>query len=185
MSGPQIDREVKNIVLIGFMGTGKTSVGLKLAQKLGMQFIDTDDVIEAENGMKISEIFAKNGEEYFRDLETDLVRRICKLCDLVIATGGGVVKRTENIDNLRSNGLLIWLDASPEVILNRTSGSNHRPLLQVPDPLDQICKMLKERERFYSQADYRIDTSNLTVDEVVDKIIEIFKGATKIGRDSC
>lgn len=176
-------REVKNIVLIGFMGTGKTSVGLRLAQKLGMQFIDTDSMIEDESGMKISEIFAKNGEEYFRDLETNLVRRICKLCNFVIATGGGIVKRAENVDNLRSSGLLIWLDASPEVILCRTSGFNHRPLLQVPDPLGQICKMLKEREEFYSQADHRVDTSNLTVDEVVDKIIDIFKGAMKIGRD--
>jgi len=168
-------RNITNIVLIGFMGTGKTSVGMRLAKILQMQFIDTDDIIEKDSGISISEIFSKMGEDHFRDLESRSVEKICKLSQHVIATGGGAVIREQNLRNLRSTGILFCLDATPEVIFQRTSGYSHRPLLNVDDPVSQIRKMLRAREPFYARADYRIDTSHLTVDQVTDKILKLWK----------
>lgn len=165
----------KNIVLVGFMGTGKTSVGIKLADILNMQFVDTDVLIEKENGMSISDMFSQKGEEYFRDKESSVIERVSKLDNQVIATGGGAVKREENINNLKTNGVIFCLHASSEIILQRTSSEGHRPLLQVDDPLKRISEMLKEREPFYAQADYRIDTSDLTIEQVIEKIVNIFK----------
>ncbi len=170
-----MERNISNIVLVGFMGTGKTSVGMKLAEALGMNFIDTDDIIEEDCHKSISDIFAHEGEEYFRDLESAVVDKVCKLSGYVIATGGGIVKREINIKKLKSTGMMFCLSASPEVILQRTSGYNHRPLLQVEDPISHIRKLLNEREQFYACADYTIDTSNIDIDQVVEKIISIFK----------
>ncbi len=170
-----MERNISNIVLVGFMGTGKTSVGMKLAEALGMNFIDTDDIIEEDCHKSISDIFAHEGEEYFRDLESAVVDKVCKLSGYVIATGGGIVKREINIKKLKSTGMMFCLSASPEVILQRTSGYNHRPLLQVEDPISHIRKLLNEREQFYACADYTIDTSNIDIDQVVEKIINIFK----------
>jgi shikimate kinase len=163
-----------NIVLVGFMGTGKTSVGTQLAEMLEMQFIDTDEIIEKDSGMSISEIFAKMGEDHFRDLESRTIERVSKLERQVIATGGGAVKREKNLQNLKNSGIVFCLYASPEIILQRTSRYNHRPLLQVDDPVSKINEMLKEREQFYTKADYMIDTSKLTIDQVVEKIQSIF-----------
>ena len=170
-----MERNISNIVLVGFMGTGKTSVGKKLAEILGMNFIDTDDVIEKDYNKSISDIFAHNGEEYFRDLESAVVDKVYKLSGYVIATGGGIVKREINIKKLKSTGMMFCLSASPEVILQRTSGYNHRPLLQVSDSINHIRKLLIEREPFYACADHIIDTSNIDIDQVVEKIISIFK----------
>jgi shikimate kinase len=170
----------QNIVLVGFMGTGKTSVGIQLAEMLKMQFIDTDDLIEKDSGMSISDIFAKMGEDHFRDLESKIAEKASKLENQVIATGGGIVKREKNIENLKKTGILFCLDASPKIILQRTSGYDHRPLLQVDDPISRIHDILKEREPFYAKADYRIDTSELTVDQVVEKIQNILKVRSKI-----
>jgi shikimate kinase len=168
---------IKNIVLVGFMGTGKTSVGVRLAEMLKMQFVDTDDLIEKESGMSISDMFSQKGEDYFRDRESSIIEKVSKLGGQVIATGGGAVKREENVNNLRANGIIFCLHASPEVILQRTSSYSHRPLLQVDDPISKIQEMLKEREPFYDKADYRIDTSQLTLEQVVDKIQSIFMEA--------
>ena len=165
----------KNIVLIGFMGTGKTSVGIRLAETLGMSFVDTDDLIEKDSGMIISDIFSKMGEDYFRDLESKVAEKISKLENQVVATGGGIVKREKNIENLKKTGVIFCLDASPEIILQRTSGYAHRPLLQVDDPISRIRDLLKEREPLYAKADYRIDASELTVEQVADKINNIWK----------
>jgi len=170
MSDMKADR---NIVLIGFMGTGKTSVGIRLAEMLGMTFVDTDDLIEKDSGMIISDIFSKMGEDYFRDLESSIIERVSKLERQVIATGGGAVKREKNLQNLKSSGIVFCLYASPEVILQRTSGYDHRPLLQVDDPISKINEILREREQFYAKADYRIDTSELSIDQVADKIHNI------------
>lgn len=167
-------RNISNIVLVGFMGTGKTSVGIKLAKALSMSFIDTDDIIENDYKMSISDIFALHGEEYFRDLESAVVEKVCKLNGYIIATGGGIVKREMNIKKLKESGVVFCLSASPEIILQRTSGDNHRPLLRVEDPINQIKRMLSERKQFYECADYNIDTSDLNIDQVAEKIISIF-----------
>ncbi len=169
-----MERNISNIVLVGFMGTGKTSVGIKLASALGMSFIDTDDIIENDYKMSISDIFALYGEEHFRDLESAVVEKVCNLNGYVIATGGGIVKREMNIKKLKETGIIFCLSASPETILQRTSGYNHRPLLQVEDPINHIKRMLNERQPFYDCADYNIDTSNLNIEQVVGKIISIF-----------
>jgi len=163
-----------NIVLIGFMGTGKTSVGLRISEITGMRFVDTDDIIEDESKMSISEIFSKMGEDYFRDLESESVKKVSQLSNHVISTGGGVVKRGQNVNNLKSTGIIFCLDTTPELIMQRTKNYSHRPLLQVEDPVSHICKMLREREPFYACADHRIDTSNLTINQVAEKIIGIF-----------
>ncbi len=166
------DFQVKNIVLIGFMGTGKTVVGKALAEKLGLQFIDTDDLIEEEVKMAISEIFSKYGEEYFREIEKKVVEKISKLKNLVIATGGGMVVRPENIKNLKKNGVIICLTAEPEVILSRIKEETHRPLLRAGDPLKKIEELLAQREKGYRQASIIIDASNLSTEEIVSKILE-------------
>ena len=171
----EMEKDRKNIVLVGFMGTGKTSVGIRLAEMLKMQFVDTDDLIEKESGMTISDMFSKMGEDYFRDRESSIIEKVSKLDGQVIATGGGAVKREENVNNLRATGIIFCLHASPEVILQRTSGYEHRPLLQVEDPIKKINEMLKERESFYAKADYRIDTSDFTIEQIVDTIANIYE----------
>jgi shikimate kinase len=161
------------------MGTGKTAVGTRLAEMLHMKFIDTDDIIEEDSGRSISDIFSEMGEEHFRDLESEAVKKVCKLNRHVIASGGGAVIRERNVQNLRSTGMLFCLDATPEVIFQRTSQYTHRPLLQVEDPIGRIRKMLRIREPFYSLADHRIDTSQLTVNQVADKIADLFRACLK------
>ena len=163
---------MKSIILIGFMGTGKSRVGKELAKKLGWRFLDTDDLIEEKCGMKIKEIFKKFGEKYFRDRESEAARKVGRLKGTVIATGGGIVLREKNIKNLRKNGILICLTSKPEVILKRIGKSNKRPLLapKREDALFQIRSILKKRKPYYAQADYVINTSNLRVREVVERI---------------
>lgn len=160
-----------NIILLGFMGTGKTCVGKRLAERLKMEFLDMDDLIEEEEGRSISEIFERFGEAYFRDKESSICERVSRLDNYVIATGGGVVLREANIKNLRCNGILISLTATQEVIYERTSRSGKRPLLK-ENPRYRIHKLLKAREPYYRKADWMLDTSSLSIDKVVDKIIE-------------
>jgi shikimate kinase len=157
------------------MGTGKTEVGRKLAEKLKMNFVDMDDLIESEEGMKISEIFARFGESYFRRIEKEIAKRVSKLNNHVIATGGGVVLDEENLNNFRKNGILICLTATPEAIFERTSKSTHRPLLNEANPMEKIKKLLQYRAPFYAKAQYSVDTTDLSIQEVADRIIGILK----------
>jgi len=175
----QTQRNIKNIVLVGFMGTGKTSVGILLSNMLNMKFIDTDDIIEQNCQERISEIFANKGEEHFRDLESKAIEKACLLNHYIISTGGGAVIREQNIQNLRNVGLLFHLDATPEVIFQRTAQQSQRPLLMVEDPLNRIRELLKQRAPFYAQADYRIDTSGLTVEEVAKRIFDLYESFNK------
>jgi shikimate kinase len=161
---------MKNIVLTGFMGAGKSVVGRNLAKRRDMNVVDTDDVIEKESKMEISEIFSRFGEAHFRELESAAVRKVSTLKDHVIITGGGVVLKAENIENLRKNGAIIYLRASPEALYNRVKDETHRPLLQVTDPLERIRELLKYRARLYANNDLEIDTSNLSVEEVIEEI---------------
>lgn len=162
---------MKNIVLTGFMGAGKSVVGRKLAERLGLGVVDTDDVIEEESGMEISEIFSRFGEARFRELESEAVQKVASLENSVIVTGGGVVLKAENIDTLREKGVIVYLHAAPETVYNRVKNETHRPLLQVEDPLKKIKELLDFRAPFYANNDIEIDTSNLSVDEVVEEII--------------
>ncbi len=173
-----------NISLIGFMGTGKTSAGKLLAKKLRMQYVDTDKVIEKKAGMRVPEIFSNFGEPYFRELEAKAVKEVSEKNNQVISCGGGVVLREENTRNLKRRGPVVCLTASPETIYARIKHETHRPLLNVPDPEKRIRELLEMRAPFYAKADYVIDTTELSVEQVVEKIIELTKTATRAPRAS-
>ncbi|WP_333654172.1 shikimate kinase [Dissulfurispira sp.] len=163
---------MKNIVLTGFMGTGKTEVGRILSRKLGYVLVDADTEIEKEQGITITEIFKQYGEPKFREIESNVIKRLSEIKNAVISTGGGAVLRQENMDNLRKNGVIICLTASPETILKRTSNNNDRPLLQVDNPLQKIKELLEFRKPYYEKADIMIDTEGKSPIEVAEEIIE-------------
>lgn len=161
------------IILTGFMGSGKTSVGKEISERLGYSFIDTDSLIEEREGMPISLIFKEKGEDYFRRLERATVEEVSLKSNVVIATGGGVIKDKRNVDNLGRRGIIIWLKADPEVILKRVmTEGDKRPLLDVKEPLDEIKRLLAERERLYMQSDIVIDTDFIMPSEAAQEIIE-------------
>ena len=163
-----------NVILTGFMATGKTSVGRRVAMKLGLEFIDTDQEVEKVTGLTIKEIFQRYGETRFRSEESAAVKRVAGLYNKVISTGGGVVLNPDNMTALAANGLIINLEANPQVIMERVSRRNTRPLLQEENPLQIIINLIKERQPFYEKAAYSIDTSNLTLEQVVDRVVEIY-----------
>jgi len=162
----------KNIILTGFMGVGKTSVGTRLAKDLGYAFVDTDTLIEADQKITIAEIFSTFGEPRFRDVETRIILQVLEDEGQVISTGGGAVIRDENRAAFKKAGLVVCLTARPEVIFERIKHETHRPLLQTPDPLSRIRELLASREKFYHQADLIIDTSDKSVDDAVREIKE-------------
>ncbi|HAX61539.1 MAG TPA: shikimate kinase [Elusimicrobia bacterium] len=161
-----------NIVLTGFMATGKSEVGKELARLLEMEFVDTDDLIEEKSEMKIPEIFAKKGEKYFRDVESQIAKEVGSYDNYVIATGGGIVLRQENIKALKKNGKIINLTTSVEKILCRVSKSFGRPLLNVKDKKAEIEKLLAERKPYYKKCDFSFDTTETTSVEAAKKIIK-------------
>lgn len=163
---------MKNIVLTGFMGTGKTEVGKILAQRLGLTFFDADSIIEQEQNITITEIFRQFGEPYFRDIEADVIKRLSEKDRVVIATGGGAVLREENMKNLRKKGIIVCLMASPETILRRTSNDSSRPLLQVEDPLKKIKELIEFRRPYYENSDIMVDTDDKNPAEIVEEIME-------------
>lgn len=163
---------MKNIVLTGFMGTGKTEIGRILSKKLGAKLIDIDTEIEKRQKMTITEIFKQHGEQRFRDIESEVIKEIADAENAVISTGGGAVLRQENIDNLRKKGIIICLMASPETILKRTRHNKDRPLLQVENPLQKIKELIEFRKPFYEKADLMVDTEGKNPLEVVEEIIE-------------
>jgi len=163
---------MKNIVLVGFMGTGKTEVGKILSKKLGYALIDADTEIEKKQNTTITEIFRQQGEPAFRDIEAEVIKQLSGLKKNVISTGGGAVLRQENIDNLRANGVIVCLSATPETILQRTSVNNDRPLLQTENPLQKIKELLEYRRPYYEKADIMIDTENKSPLEVAEEIIK-------------
>lgn len=166
-----------NLILIGFMGTGKTSLGKLLATKLGRGFIDLDDKIEHEANMSIPKIFEVYGEKYFRELEKSAVRDVCTKKNLVIATGGGTVKDSENLRLLKDSGVLVCLTCKPEEIFNRTERRGERPILDGAgnERLETIKKLLAEREKFYLQADYTVDTTDWSPMQIMNDICDHFK----------
>lgn len=166
----------KNIVLIGFMGTGKSTVGVKLADRLGMKFIDMDKEIEKVTGMSISTLFKRHGEIRFRSEEKLMAKKLSKKKGTVIATGGGIVLQEENIEAFRENGILICLDAEPEDIFARVIRKRAtRPLLKKNLQVKDIEEMLKAREPFYNCADFRVNTSGKELDVVVNEVIKFIK----------
>ena len=162
-----------SIALIGFMGTGKTAVGRALAEKLDKEFVEMDALVEKRGGKTIPEIFQQDGETAFRELEIEVTKELAGRKNAVIACGGGVVLNKINIDRLRKECLIVYLEASPKVILKRTSSDeNERPLLKTSDRAMQIRELLRFRRPFYERAaDIKIDTSKLDVDAVAEQIV--------------
>lgn len=152
------------------MGTGKTAVARKLAETLGMKYVSTDGIIETREGRPIVDIFKVDGEPYFRRVEKDVVKEVSGMEKVVIATGGGVVLDSENMDNLKKKGIIVSLNATPEEILKRTGGVSHRPLLNAPSPIKKIKELLKKRKPHYALADYTVDTTGKKINEVVEDI---------------
>ncbi len=164
---------MKNIVLVGFMGTGKTTIAGLLSKRLRMRYVSTDELIEEREKLPIAEIFAIKGEGYFRQAEQEVVKKASLMNGVVIDTGGGVVLKEENIKNLKKGGIIICLTATPDVILERTKGYKHRPLLNTGQPKKKIEELLLARAPYYKNADYTIDTSELAIKEAVEEIEKI------------
>ncbi|HCJ67308.1 MAG TPA: shikimate kinase [Elusimicrobia bacterium] len=168
-----------NIVLTGFMGSGKTVIGKELARKLKRKFVDTDGLIEKKSGLKIYQIFSSSGEPHFRRLESETIEKVTKEENLVIAVGGGAVLKDENMKNLEKNGIIINLKVKPEIVFARIKkDSVIRPLLQTADPLTRIKELLKQREPYYARCNFVFDVSELSVEETVEKIIQFLKKDT-------
>ena len=168
---------MKNIVLVGFMGTGKTRIAKKVSESLGMKYISTDNMIEEKEKTSISDIFSEKGEGYFRKLEKEVIKDVSNMENIVIDAGGGVVIDPENVKNLKEKGIVICLWADPEVVLERTKKYTHRPLLNVSDPLEKIKELLEVRKPFYERADYHINTSKMSLEDVLGEVERIIKSA--------
>lgn len=165
----------ENIVLIGFMGSGKSTLGRELQHMLGYELIDMDQEIERQQGRKIKEIFSESGEATFREMETTLLRELMAhgAEKRIISTGGGVVKSEANRVLLKQMGYVVWLRAPERIILERTSRNRDRPLLDQDDPLQMIRELLAEREPLYAGASHlQVDTGGLDVHELASGILE-------------
>jgi shikimate kinase len=163
----------QNIVLLGFMGTGKSTLARWLSQKLNRKAVSTDQAIEERQGQKIPQIFESLGEPHFRQLEQVAVEEIAAQKNIIVDCGGGVVLNPINIQNLKKNGLIVYLSASPEWILKRTQGRKHRPLLNVDDPFKKIQELLALRKPLYEQAaDWTIDTDGKTNEDVGMEVLK-------------
>ena len=162
-----------NIVLIGFMGCGKSSIGRRLAGRLGYNFLDSDDLITDHAGKSIGEIFAKEGEECFRARETAELRELINSSGIVLATGGGALLREENRDLLRQIGTVVWLDADSDTLFERATRSRKRPLLEVENPRTTFNTLLAARLPIYSKASgLKVDATGLSHDQTVEAILQ-------------
>ena len=169
----------RNIVIAGFMGTGKSSVGRILGKRLGRKVLDTDKMIERSERKRIKQIFKERGEAYFRRLESQVVRRVSGKKTVVIVCGGGTIIHSGNLKQLKRSGTIFCLTASPERIAARLKRSKSRPLLAVAQPLAEIKRLLRLRKPFYKKSDYAIDTDRRTPQQVASRVIHIFQRELK------
>lgn len=172
MSSDAAPHPQENIVLVGFMGSGKSTIGRRLAKRLGFQFLDTDHLVVERSGKEIPRIFAEQGEAAFRELETSVLNSLSHLHRCVIATGGGAVVRETNRAIMRQLGFVVGLTAAEEIIFERVSRNNKRPLLHTEDPRGTLSRLLGDRREAYREAaQFVLDTSHLTHDEAVEVIV--------------
>jgi shikimate kinase len=163
-------RHLDNIALIGFMGAGKTSIGKLVAEDLHFDFVDTDELIQSSTGHTIADIFAKDGEPAFRELERATIQQLSHRTKTIISTGGGLPTFGDNLDFLKTFALTVCLWASPDKIWERVRHQSHRPLLHDPDPQKKIRELLALREPFYKQADVLVNTGLRSPREVAQQI---------------
>jgi len=159
-----------HVVLTGFMASGKTAVGRRLARRLGYDFVDTDHVIEEKAGCAISELFARSGEAAFRALERETIASLSPAAPSVIATGGGTFVDADNRAALHRLGVCVCLVVSPETILERVGRSDKRPLAQGPDAAERLAKLYETRLPFYRMADVMVETDGLTVEQAAARV---------------
>jgi shikimate kinase len=174
-------RPLHNLALIGFMGTGKSSVGQAVAGQLHFAFLDTDHLIEQRAEKSVGEIFAADGEAAFREWERRIVVELAERSKTVIATGGGLPADQANLASLKTHALVVCLWASPEKIWERVKGRTHRPLLNDPDPLAKIRRLLEARESYYRQADILVNTEMRSVRDVAQQVMHHFLAARAEG----
>lgn len=166
--------ENKNIFIIGFMGSGKSTIARLLAKETGKELIEMDETIEAEAGCSINQIFEEHGEGYFRDLESALVTCIADKGGTVVSCGGGAVLRAENAENMKKNGTIVYLSATPETIYKRVRNSTQRPLLNGNMNVEYITQLMEKRLPLYENAaDVVVDVNDKEKNEIVKEIIEI------------
>jgi len=162
----------RNIVLCGFMATGKSSVGKRLAEIVHYDFLDLDTEIEAEAGMSIPEIFSSRGEPEFRALESRMVERVAEKKGYVIAAGGGTIVDPKNLARFKLGGVIITLTADIQTIVQRVGKGDDRPMLREGDRLERIRTLLQKRKQVYAKADIILDTSSLSIDEVAQHLVK-------------
>jgi shikimate kinase len=162
----------RSVVLIGMMGAGKSTVGRRLAARLGLPFADADIEIEAAAGMTIPEIFAEHGEQYFRDGEVRVISRLLDSGPAVLATGGGAWMREETRSRICERGISVWLKADADVILKRIKRRSDRPLLQTSDPAATIATLIAERYPVYETADLTVFSRDVPHDRIVDECVD-------------
>jgi len=155
------------------MGCGKSSVGRRLAQLTGHRFVDSDEIIAEQTGLSISSLFAEVGEAGFREIESQVLADLVGVCGIVLATGGGIITRPENLPVLREIGIVGWLDSSPDLIFERVSRNQRRPLLQTEDPRATFDRLLTERLAMYQSAsEFRVDSSAMSHEEAAREILD-------------
>lgn len=162
-----------NLVLIGFMGAGKSTVAQNLSSLFSMEIVEMDQVIAQREGMSIPEIFASRGEEYFRNLETNLLKELQSQKNKIVSCGGGAALRPENVAEMKKNGKVILLTASPETILERVKSDNSRPVLNGKKNVEDIAALMEQRrEKYEAAADLIISTDSKTIQEICREIIQ-------------
>lgn len=166
----------RSIVLVGMMGAGKSSIGRRLAGRLGIPFIDADAEIESAAGMTIREIFDKHGEPYFRAGETRVIARLLDNGPQVLATGGGAFMNADTRSLIRSKAVSVWLKADFDVLMKRIKRRHDRPMLKTPDPAATLRTLISERYPFYAQADITVESRDVLHDVIVDEIIVALAG---------
>ena len=165
-----------NIVLIGFMGTGKSTISAYLSEQFGMEAIDMDQVISEREGMPISRIFEVHGEEYFRNAETNLLKELQTKKNVVISCGGGTPLREENVVEMKKNGKVVLLTAKPETIFNRVKDNHDRPLIENNKSVEFIEElMLKRKDKYIAAADVIIETDNKDKQQICHELIDALK----------
>lgn len=169
-------KETGNIFLIGFMGCGKSTVAAKMNQMYGMQVVEMDQMIEEQQKMRIPDIFEQYGEKYFRDLESDLLKKLQSASNQVVSCGGGVVLREQNVAEMKKNGRIVLLTAKPENILKRVRGNDNRPILKGKKNVQDITELMEtRREKYEAAADLIVSTDDKPVQDICIEILQKIK----------
>ncbi|HKS06907.1 MAG TPA: shikimate kinase [Gemmatimonadaceae bacterium] len=176
-----LDPSRPHIVLVGLPGAGKSTVGMRAAEKAGRSFLDLDREIERREGQTVAEIFAQKGEPAFRQMERDLTAELTTIGGMIVAPGGGWIADPENVAKLAGHSILVWLKVFPETAIARLKKETTvRPLLQRPEPLVELRKLLQQREPLYAKAAHTIDTDKVSVDETVRRVAELAGGVGRV-----